>query len=142
MRAVLDSTVLISAFMAPGRLSDELLRLASDGLFVLVLSDAIIAETERKLLTGKNIRRKSSHTDSDALDYGQALRELAQLMVDLPQLSGAVRDPNDDMVIACAIGGRADRIVTRDKDLLVLRFYQQTTIVTPETFRSELRRLG
>jgi putative PIN family toxin of toxin-antitoxin system len=139
MRAVLDSTVLISAFMAPRGLSDELLRLAAEGRYVLVLADEIVVESESKLLTGRNIRRKSQHSDNDVREYAEALRELAEMVLDLPVVRGVVRDPNDDMVIACALKGQADRTVTRDKDLLVLRSYQRTAIVTPEEFRRELR---
>ena len=54
-------------------------------------------------------------------------------------LAGVVRDPNDDMVIACAIDGRADTIVSRDKDLLSLGTFQGVPIISPEAFRQQLR---
>ncbi len=57
-RAVFDSTVLISAFLRPGGLSDELLSLATDERFVLLLSPAIIAETWRKLLTSARLQAR------------------------------------------------------------------------------------
>ena len=60
-------------------------------------------------------------------------------MQDLPSLTGVVRDPDDDVIIACAIKGQADAIITRDKDLLSLRSYQGIAIITPETFRQQLR---
>jgi predicted nucleic acid-binding protein len=44
-RAVFDSSVLISAFLRPGGLSDELLALATRGEFQLVLAPEIILET-------------------------------------------------------------------------------------------------
>lgn len=38
----------------------------------------------------------------------------------LPELPVAVRDPDDAKFLACALGGRADYLVTGDADLLVL----------------------
>jgi uncharacterized protein len=54
-------------------------------------------------------------------------------------LSGIVRDPGDDMVLACAIDGRADTIVSRDKDLLSLGAFRGSAIIPPEVFRQQLR---
>ena len=39
---------------------------------------------------------------------------------DLPPLTGIVRDPNDDMILACAVAASAAYVVTRDLDLLSL----------------------
>lgn len=47
-RPVFDTTILISAFLRQGGLSDELIALASAGRFELVLSPAIILETWRE----------------------------------------------------------------------------------------------
>ena len=48
-------------------------------------------------------------------------------------------DPNDDIIVACAVAASADYIVTRDDDLLSLRVYDSTTMVTPEVFLDTLR---
>ena len=50
-----------------------------------------------------------------------------------------VRDPNDDMIIACAIAAKADYLVTRDRDLLELRMHRHVTILTPEALLVLLR---
>jgi predicted nucleic acid-binding protein len=51
---------------------------------------------------------------------------------DVPE--DAVRDPKDRMILACAVGGKADIIVSGDKDLVVLKAYQGISIVTPSDF--------
>lgn len=43
-------------------------------------------------------------------------------------------DPNDDMVIACALAAAADYVVTRDKDLLSRGIYEGIRMVTPRQF--------
>jgi predicted nucleic acid-binding protein len=58
---------------------------------------------------------------------------------DLPPLAGIVRDPDDDMILACAVAVRASNVVTRDEDLLLLGNYKGIAIVTPETFLTLLR---
>jgi predicted nucleic acid-binding protein len=64
------------------------------------------------------------------------------VVTDLPLVTGVVRDPNDDMVVACALEARADYIVTRDKDLLSLGTYEGIRIVTPRQFLDLLERSG
>ena len=50
------------------------------------------------------------------------------------------RDPNDDMIVACALVAPADYIVTRDDDLLSLNVYESIAMITPEAFMTVLRR--
>ncbi len=137
-RAVFDTTVLISAFLKGSGISGELLSLAGDA-FILVISPEIVAETERKLLTKERLRKSATYTDDQAREYCRGLSELAELVTDLPPLSGVVRDPNDDMIVATAVKASADYLVSRDKDLLTLGRHQDTTIMTPEAFRGLLR---
>jgi predicted nucleic acid-binding protein len=54
-------------------------------------------------------------------------------------MAGIMCDPNDDMIVACAVKGRAQYIVTRDKDLLSMHSYQGVIMSSPEAFRMLLR---
>jgi putative PIN family toxin of toxin-antitoxin system len=139
-RAVLDSTVLVSAFLTQKQLSAELLRHASRGAFVLCLSPAILGETQRVLLESHHIRDRYEYQDEKVYDYVQGLRALARLVSDLPAIKRISRDPEDDMVIACALASDAEFLVTRDKDLLSLRSHEGVTITTPEDFMALLRK--
>ena len=139
-RAVFDTTVLISAFIRPGGLADELLTLAAEGRFELVLSSAIIIETWRKLVSSDHIRTRYPFSDERVHIFCLSLSRIsADVLRSTKPLSGVVRDPNDDMIIACAIDGRADTIVSRDKDLLSLGAFRGVPIVSPEIFRHQLR---
>ena len=44
------------------------------------------------------------------------------------------RDPNDDMVLECAVLAGAQAIVAGDKDLLTLGSYKQIRILTPAEY--------
>jgi uncharacterized protein len=138
-RVVFDSTVLISAFLGPGGLSSELLELAAAGDFTLLLAESIIAETSNKLLTSSRLRSRYDYNAATVTRFCRALALLAEIVENLPALIGVVRDPDDDMIIACALKGQANAVITRDKDLLSLGSYQSIAIITPEAFRQRLR---
>jgi uncharacterized protein len=138
LTAVIDSTVLVSAFLTEGGVAAELLHYAREGVFMVFLSEDIFDETEHTL-SYPRIRARYDYTDEDVADFLDRLRLAAQLTTDLPRLTGIVRDPNDDMVVATALRAQAAYIVTRDKDLLSLEQYEEITILTPEAFMAILR---
>ena len=137
-KVVLDTTVLVSAFLTPNGVAAQLLERAVTDC-ALVLSQDIVSELSRKLLTKKKIRKAYRYADADALAYVGEVTALASAFVTDPvPLSGVVRDPEDDMVVACAATVAADFIVTRDKDLLALGSYAGTRMVTPRELLDHL----
>jgi predicted nucleic acid-binding protein len=44
------------------------------------------------------------------------------------------RDPDDDLILACALEARADYLVTGDADLLDVKIFKGIQIVTPRNF--------
>lgn len=140
-KAVIDTTVLVSAFLRfiPGGASHDLLRFADEGAFELYFSESILEETARALLKSKRSRRLYSYSDEDVIEYCQGLTRFGTIVKDVPDIQGVVRDPNDDMIVACALAAGADYIVTRDKDLLALGQYERITVIKPEPFLHLLR---
>jgi uncharacterized protein len=139
-KAVLDSTVLVSAFLKPvsGGASFELLRFAKQGAFDLCLSNDILEETAQVLLREGRMRKRYAYPDSAVVEFCKETATLSTIVDDLPEVS-VVRDPEDDMIIATALAAKADYLVSRDKDLLVLGEHEGIKIVTPEEFLSALR---
>ena len=138
-RAVLDSAVLVGAFLTPHGVSTLLLDQAVRGAFQLYLSEAILSETADVLLRRKRLRKHYVYTDPEVQEFCSLLRGVASLITDIPPLAGISRGPTDDRVIACALAARARFLVTRDKDLLALGVYQQAAMVSPEEFVHWLR---
>jgi putative PIN family toxin of toxin-antitoxin system len=138
--AVLDSATLISAFLKPGGVADLVLNQAYERTFELFLAEEILTETRRVLLETDRIRRRYIYPDESVSRFIRGLRGIAQMTGVLPFLAGIVeRDPNDDMIVACALAAGADYIVTRDDDLLSLCTYETVTMITPEAFMGILR---
>ena len=140
LTAVIDSTVLVSAFLTEGGVSAELLHFAREGVFLVFLSEEILTETEHTL-GYERIRERYTYTDDDVADFLNRLRIAATLVDELPHVT-VVRDPNDDMVIATAERAQAVYIVTRDRDLLTLQQYEDITMITPEAFIAIVRERG
>lgn len=138
-RIVCDSTVLVSAFLATDGTAARVLDLALTDRVHLVVSETIIAETGKVLLTYDRIRRRYTYTDEEVQGFCSKLGEAFTLLTAFSPVSGVCRDPNDDMVLACAVAAAAPYLVTRDKDLLVLQQYAGVTMITPEAFLAFLR---
>ena len=137
---VLDTTVLVSAFLRPvaGGAAFEVLRLVDEGKCELFLSNDILEETAGVLLRPGRLRERFRYSDDQVITYCQNLGRLAHVVDGAPVVQ-VVRDPNDDMIIGCALAAQADYLVSRDKDLLTLGVHDGIVIVTPEALLQILR---
>lgn len=135
-RAVLDSSVLVSALITPSGTPGRVLDAAERGVFTLCLSPAIIAETAHVLTRDDKLRARYGVDDETVAKFCQGLWSLAEVEADLPDLSGTVPlDPKDDVIVATAVAIRADYLVTGDRrHLLALGGYEGIRIVAPRQF--------
>ena len=68
--------------------------------------------------------------------------EVGELVFPTLRLPGIASDPDDEMVVECAVGGRADFLVTGDKKhLLPLREVHGVQIVSVNEFPAMMPRL-
>ena len=130
MKAVLDTNVLVAAFVSDGLCRRLLLR-ARDRSFTLVISPFIRDEFARVL------RRKAG---AGAGEIREALELIDEISTSVDAtagetgVTGICRDPDDDSVLACAVATGADYLVSGDKDLLVLDNCRGVKIIAPRTF--------
>jgi putative PIN family toxin of toxin-antitoxin system len=131
--AVLDSSVIVSAFLSGAGASAEILRLwRKERAFQIILSDPILAEAIRVLL-------EHDIADSIVEDFVAALHLLALVTDNLYVVRRVEQDPSDDVFLATALEGQADYIVTLDRHLLSLKQYHGIQIVRPASFLRHLR---
>ena len=130
MRAVFDTNVLIAAFLTEGLCSGLLIR-ARKQAFNLILCDDIIREFEGILV--KKLKLTSTDISEISAIVSEAASEILHKLNPIPNIC---RDPNDDMIIACAIDATADYIVTGDEDLLILKKYKDIVIMNPRNFEA------
>lgn len=130
MKAVFDTNVLIAAFLTEGLCSGLMIR-ARKRAFSLVLCDDIISEFEGIL------RKKIKITSNDVSEISAIVSEAAsEIIHDLSPVPNICRDPNDNMIIACAVDAQAGYIVTGDEDLLILKKYKGVIILNPRNFEA------
>src|SRR3954465_12155907 len=130
-RAVLDSSVLVSAFLKPGSLPATLLARAREGAFSLVLSTYLLEETATVLVRPKNLGRYG-YSGDEVGRFCRSLVAVAGMVNDLPALDAVPSDPKDNPIVATAVAGKADYLVTGDRThLLPLGEYRDVRIVSP-----------
>lgn len=134
-RIVLDTSVLISFLLTRGPTISKILDWWESGDVEVVVSPGIIEELKR-VAAEKRIAGKLKPGALDILL--QSLQRDALLIPGELELVGATPDPKDDMVIACAVEGEANYIITGDHHLLSLREYEGILILDPAQFVSLL----
>lgn len=133
-RVVLDVNVNVAAVV--GRLGHA--RRAVEawraGRFTYLTSEHIITHTTRKLRLPR-IARYHQLTGHELRLVEAILREQATLVSLTPEdIVPVTGDPEDDAVLATALLGQADYLVTGDGGLLALGTYVSVGIVTPRRF--------
>jgi len=137
-KVVLDSTVLVSAFITDKGLSSELLKRCEKDANLYTAED-ILDETRRVLLEEEHIRTHYFYDDIKVEHFIQRLRVVSNLVSNLADLHVIERDSKDDKILACALASNADYIITRDAHLLDLKEYKGIKILKPEDFMKFLR---
>ena len=125
-RICLDSNVVVAAFIARGLCAD-VLRLVLSG-HDLVIPEAVAEEVRRVLTT----KLKASPS---ALSAVEAVFDRCSIVPDgdVP-CPVSLRDPDDERVLAAAVGAGAEILVSGDQDLLVAAEESPIRILSPRAF--------
>jgi putative PIN family toxin of toxin-antitoxin system len=128
-RVVLDTNVLISGLLSTASTPARAVELAVRSAQLLGSTDTV-RELMTKLLSPK-FDRYIPRERRDAL-----LLRLAPLieMVEVVQRVQASRDPADDKFLEVALNGRADVVVSGDRDLLELHPFRGIAILAPAAY--------
>lgn len=128
-RIVIDTNVLISAFLFPGSLPSLCVSTALR-CGVLLASTETLAELSSVLLRPKfNSLFPMEFRLRALVDFRKTL-EVLQVHEHIQ----ACRDPKDDKFLSLAVSGNADVIITGDEDLLTLNPFRGITIVSPPVY--------
>jgi putative PIN family toxin of toxin-antitoxin system len=118
LRAVVDTNLFVSGLITPAGLPARLIDALLDRAFTVVTSTELTLEVIDVLGRPSLVRRYQFD-----VTIMQALIErlaTAEHVDPLPGLPLTVRDPDDEMLLACALAAGVPYLVTGDQDLLVL----------------------
>lgn len=131
MRVCLDTNVLVAAFATRGLCADVLRAVLTE--HELVLGDVILVELRRALRTKLRL-------PDDAMRSVEAmLAGFTPIPKPAAPADVKLRDPSDRWILATAIAGHADVLVTGDRDLLEVRGKAPVEILDPRSFWELLR---
>ena len=131
MKVFLDTNVLVSAYMARGLCADLLRHILAE--HELLTGEVNLAELRRVLV-------ERFHAPAALVAAVEAeLRD--NTIIPKPGRPSAlpIRDPDDRWVLASAVDGQADLLVTGDKDLLTVADASPIPIVDPRGCWDRLR---
>ncbi len=132
MRVVFDTNIYVSYLLGHRPPISELIDVHLErGDFTVLTALPLLLELAR-VLEYPHLRRY--FTEEEKTRFLSLVRVVGEI-VDLPEeIPRICRDPDDDWVIACAVIGGADLIISGDKDLLVLEQIGGINILSPAQF--------
>lgn len=134
MRVVLDTNVIVSATLSPSGVTGQILaRVRQREDVTLVTSEPLLAELTR-VLSYPKLQVLHQLTASQISEAVRGLRSQAHVARDLPDIDVVSDDPDDNMVIACAVAGSVDMIVSGDRHLLGVSSHKGITVISPAAF--------
>ena len=128
MKAILDTNVLISAYVFPGGRPEAVYRLALEGHLEIGTSRTLLAEFGRVL--GDKFGWNPDQVEAAVAQ----MTRIATVVEPVGAVQVITADPADDRVLEAGRAFLADAIVSGDRHLLDLEAWSGTEIISPAEF--------
>ena len=135
VKVVIDTNIIISAFISPFGASAQIFELFLQGYIINYTSEEIIQELERVIYRQKFIGCIETHDKQFMIDN---FRSLSLVIVPIAKEKVIKDDPDDDKIVNCALTAGA-AIITGDKPLLDLKSFSNVSILSPREFLERLK---
>lgn len=132
-KIIIDTNLWISFLI--GKEFQNLKDLIVHGKVKLIVTDQLLLEI--KVVTSR-AKFKKYFKEENVADLISFLTIVAQ-KVRVQKIDAICRDPKDDFLLALAKAGKEDYLITGDKDLLEIKNYGQTKILSYNRFMDDLR---
>ncbi len=138
MRVVIDTNVIISSYLSPTGIPAQILQQWDLNAFDLLVSDPILQEYQTVFLY-PHLQALHHLNQVEVAAIIARFRKFGILITPLKELTVIEEDPEDNKFLSCGIAGQAEVIVSGDSDLLHLKTYEGTHILTPHAFLTVLQ---
>lgn len=132
MRVAIDTNVFVSTIIKPENRVGMIVVRMRNGEYTLLYSEEMLEELTR-VITRDKIWKKYKLTDDTFNAFLNSIIEHGE-RVQVFTVVNVCRDPDDNILLSLALDGKADYIVSGDKDLLVLNPFREIPIITPGEF--------
>jgi len=128
IRVVVDTNIFVSAILFGGN-SEKILNLAEENKIKLITSEEILKEL-------KEVLQKKFRFDKKMSEMAVSnIREISMVVYPKRKLNVIKERDADNRILECAIEGKADYIVSGDKQhILPLKKFQGIKILSPTQF--------
>jgi uncharacterized protein len=134
MRVVADTNVWLSGLLWGGH-PDRIFQLAELKQLKTISSEEILAEFTEILQRAK-FQKRLNQLGFTVDEVTIIAKRLMNFVIIEEFLVPELRDPKDQIILATAIAGDAEVIISGDKDLLALHFFGNISIFSPFEFLS------
>jgi len=135
IRAVADSNIYVSALQFGGN-PERFLELARSGQISLAIPNDILEEVA-------GVLREKFGWPPQAIDLAMdRLGDFTVRVAPTKKLNVVKEDPDDNLILECAVEAKSDYLVTRDKHLLKFKTFGPTKILLVADFLEMFRRRG
>jgi putative PIN family toxin of toxin-antitoxin system len=132
MKIVLDTNILVSGTFWKGD-SARILELTDAKEIELILSEELIEEYN-EVISRDEILDKVQNKDLILNKSVQKIIQNSTIVEPSKKFDIVKEDPDDNIILECALEGKVDYIISNDKHLLNLNEFEGMKIVTPEEF--------
>ena len=139
-RVVLDTNVFISAILNPHGSPGVILDQVFDQKVSLCLSPPLIDEIQRVIRYKKmtTLLKRGGRNVEQAKKIVDKIVAVAEVSYGLREVNLIAADPDDNIVLACALETEVDYIVSGDRHLSELGDFQGIPILSPRDFLEAL----
>lgn len=132
MRVAVDTNVFISTVIKPENRVGMIVVRMRNGEYTLLYAEEMLDELV-EVITRDKIWKRYKLTEETVNTFVNSIIEHGE-KVEVVTVLDVCRDPDDNILLALALDGKADYIVSGDKDLLELTPFQGIPIVAPAEF--------
>ncbi len=134
LKIVVDTNLYLSLFVFRSTMLHHIFDMVTNGKLTLCISPTQIAELKKKF----EFFRVNKQVQEKVMIFVNAKATLIYPTTTIKKS----RDIKDDFLLELSETAEADYLITRDKDLLVLKKWNNTTMIMPEDFLPLLRKMN
>lgn len=136
---VLDTNIFISSLLVPNHQISTIITYFKNGYYQLIISNPMLLEL-KDVLNRPKYSLKYHISTYEKQNLFESIHAHAKIISKLFKPKIKIRDVEDLVILATALDGHADYLVTGDKDLLALTNHKSVKplqILTPHDFLQE-----